>query len=84
MKGSQYPPNKSRYYSVFRYGQRSTVRYFTNVKDALEYYDAKCKVRNFRSVSLCEYDTQRTPIMKEIYSTSGWLGGGKVRDIGKR
>ena len=83
MEGTTYPPNKSRYYRVFRYGKRSTVRYFTNMRDALEYYDAKCKVRNFRSISLCEYDVQRTPIIKEIYSTD-WLGGGKIRDVGKR
>lgn len=85
MEGTAYPPNRKRYYSVFRYGTRSTIRYFTNREDALDYYDRKCKIRNFRGMTLQEYDVTRTPIMKEIYTTSAlWSNGAKIRDIGKR
>ena len=85
MQGSPYPPDCKRYYSVFRYGDRSTVRYFTDMKYALEYYDKKCRVRNFRSITLNEYDMSRSPVMKELYSTSSlFSNGAKIRDIGKR
>lgn len=43
VNGETIPKSGSHYYKVIRFGGRTTTKFFSNLKDATEYYDSLCK-----------------------------------------
>lgn len=63
-------------YVVYKYGERTTRKYFTSLPDAIDYYDRQCRMAKGYNVRLMNDDN-----MAVLYQNTDTVINGQYRDV---